>query len=70
MKNEFYSLNCPACPFEGQDCIYCRTCRAFDHLQNAHNRKKSPAPMRRWLRRQSAYYRVTFGYGMGVWVER
>lgn len=65
-----YSFNCSKCPFEGQDCVYCRTCKHCDHEKHAHNRKKSPAPIRRWLRRQSNYYRVSFGYGWGVWVER
>lgn len=68
MKNVILLNHCSDCPFNGQDCVYCRTCK--NHKQSAHLRKKSPAPLRRWLRRQSAYYRVAFGYGWGVWVER
>ena len=64
------SFNCSNCPFDGQDCVYCRTCKHCDHEKHAHNRKKSPAQIHRWLRRRLNYYRVSFGYGWGVWVKR
>ena len=38
-----YSFNCSQCPFEGQDCVYCRTCKHCEHEKHAHNRKKLPS---------------------------
>lgn len=60
-------LLCANCPFNNQDCVYCRTCKNREQCQSAHLRKKSPAPLRRWFRRQSEFYRASFGYGWGVW---
>ena len=54
-------INCKDCPFNGQDNVYCRTC-SIPYT----NRKL----LRKWLRKQSAYYRVSFSYGWGVWVSR
>ena len=38
-----HSFNCSQCPFEGQDCVYCRTCKHCDHEKHDHNRKKLPS---------------------------